>query len=43
MILLEQEKSVNDVLEKLNISFESYEHGAVFTVSNKLAFIRRID
>lgn len=32
MILLEQEKSVYDVLEKLNISFKRYEHGAVFTV-----------
>src|SRR3954452_5965788 len=32
MILLEQEKSVYDVLEKLNISFKKYEHSAVSTV-----------
>lgn len=32
MIQLEQEKSVYDVLEKLEISFTRYEHGVVFTV-----------
>jgi len=39
MILLEQEQNVYDVLEKLNISFERYEHGAVFTVEE----IRNLD
>jgi len=39
MRLLEQEQSVYDVLENLNISFERYEHGAVFTVEE----IRNLD
>lgn len=39
MILLEQEKGVYDVLEKLDISFTRYEHGAVFTVEE----IRHLD
>ncbi|MDR7002111.1 prolyl-tRNA synthetase associated domain-containing protein [Neobacillus niacini] len=32
MTLLEEEKSVYDVLEQLNISFKEYEHVPVFTV-----------
>lgn len=32
MMLIEQEKSVYDVLEKLNIAFKRYEHVPVFTV-----------
>ncbi|MFJ5760512.1 prolyl-tRNA synthetase associated domain-containing protein [Neobacillus sp. NPDC093182] len=39
MMLLEQEKSVYDVLEKLKISFKRYEHVPVFTVEE----IRKLD
>ncbi|MBT2701357.1 prolyl-tRNA synthetase associated domain-containing protein [Bacillus sp. ISL-40] len=39
MILLEQEKSVYDVLEQLKISFKRYEHVPVFTVEE----IRNLD
>ncbi|MEH7181024.1 prolyl-tRNA synthetase associated domain-containing protein [Neobacillus vireti] len=39
MIQLEQEKCVYDVLEKLDISFTRYEHGAVFTVEE----VRQLD
>ncbi|MED1472383.1 prolyl-tRNA synthetase associated domain-containing protein [Bacillus salipaludis] len=39
MILLEQEQSVYDVLEQLNISFKKYEHVPVFTVEE----IRNLD
>ncbi|MDR4946104.1 YbaK/EbsC family protein [Neobacillus cucumis] len=37
--MLEQEKSVYDILEKLTISFKRYEHVAVFTVEE----IRNLD
>ncbi|MDR4945074.1 prolyl-tRNA synthetase associated domain-containing protein [Neobacillus cucumis] len=39
MILLEQEKGVYGVLEKLNISYKRYEHVPVFTVEE----IRNLD